>query len=63
MDAEACRKANWYEVGYRDGLIYTMQPQDNLYTHQCGQIDAASYRRGWQEGKWEADARKSDSMD
>ena len=61
MDANECRAANWYELGYRDGL-YGLQRMDNVYDDQCGKHgarpDIATYAKGWQEGKWEYDSRK-----
>jgi hypothetical protein len=61
MDASECRSANWYDIGFRDGL-YGMQRTDFVYTEQCGkhgvQPDAAAYTKGWQEGVWEYDKRK-----
>ncbi|HXU42393.1 MAG TPA: DUF2799 domain-containing protein [Burkholderiales bacterium] len=61
MDATECRGANWYEIGFRDGL-FGMQRMDFVYTEQCGKhgvkLDAAAYAKGWQEGVWEYDKRK-----
>jgi len=61
MDAAQCRGANWYELGFRDGL-YGMQRMDIVYDEQCGKHgakpDTAAYAKGWQEGLWEYDARK-----
>jgi hypothetical protein len=61
MDATECRGANWYDIGFRDGL-YGMQRMDFVYTEQCGkhgvQPDTATYTKGWQEGVWEYDKRK-----
>lgn len=61
MDAAECRNANWYDVGFRDG-IYGMQRMDFVYADQCGkqgvQPDVAAYTKGWQEGVWELDSRR-----
>jgi hypothetical protein len=50
MDSNQCRSADWYQVGYRDGLfgIQRMAAPDRVV-----------YARGWQEGVWEADARRA----
>ena len=62
LDAEACRKADWYGLGFRDA-IFGLQPQDPIYARQCEKIDGARYLQGWREGKWEADARVPGSVD
>ena len=58
MSDTQCRSADWYEVGYRDG-IFGLQPQDGVYAHQCAgaSVDLARYAQGWREGKWEFDSR------
>lgn len=62
MDASECRSANWYEIGFRDGL-FGMQRMDVAYDGQCSKQgakpDVAAYAKGWQEGLWEFDARKA----
>ena len=62
MDAAQCRSANWYEVGFRDGLI-GMQRMDTAYDYQCGQhgakADVVAYAKGWQEGLWESEQRRA----
>lgn len=62
MDAAECRGANWYELGFRDGL-FGMQRMDEVYASQCGRQgvdpDRAAYAKGWQEGVWEFDQRKA----
>jgi hypothetical protein len=62
MDATQCRSADWYQVGYRDGL-FGIQRLDEAYASQCSPHGAAPdrvvYARGWQEGVWEADARRA----
>lgn len=60
LDANECRSANWYDLGFRDA-IFGMQRQDDVYAGQCGrqgvQLDLARYGQGWQEGKYEFDRR------
>jgi len=62
MDAAECRGANWYDIGYRDGL-FGMQRMDVAYDEQCSKQgakpDVLAYAKGWQEGLWEFDARKA----
>ena len=61
MDASECRGANWYDVGFRDGLA-GLQRMDIVYDDQCSKhgakVDTATYAKGWQEGKWEDDSRR-----
>jgi hypothetical protein len=62
MDQSACANADWYDLGFRDA-IFGLQRQDNTYSSQCGKLDVARYAQGWQEGKYEADRRRSESHD
>ena len=66
MDAAECRDANWYELGFRDGL-YGLQRMDFAYGEQCGKHgakpDSVTYLKGWQEGVWELDSRRKESND
>ena len=66
LDADACRQANWYDLGFRDAM-YSMQRQEDQYAFQCEphgvKVDATRYAQGWREGVWEADRRKSMSAD
>lgn len=65
FDQTACRSADWYDLGFRDA-IFGLQPQDNVYAHQCEpavKMDVARYYQGWREGKYEADARRNESVD
>ena len=66
MDPAGCRGANWYDLGFRDAL-FGLQRQDDVYALQCEprgfKVDAARYRQGWQEGKYEADLRVVGSHD
>ena len=62
MSEGECRSADWYQLGYRDG-IYGIQRQDEVYAFQCGKAsapapDRARYAQGWQEGWWEFERRK-----
>ena len=61
MDAAECRAANWYELGFRDGLA-GLQRMDVAYDEQCGKHgakpDSAAYAKGWQEGVWENESRR-----
>ena len=60
LDANQC--ANAYDLGFRDA-IFGLQRQENTYSSQCGRLDVARYAQGWQEGKYEADRRRSESHD
>jgi len=64
MDAGECRSANWYDLGFRDG-IFGLQTQSPLYESQCSRhgapVDRARYAEGWQHGYWEFHARKGAS--
>jgi len=66
LDADACRRADWYELGFRDA-IFRIQRQDDVYGLQCERhgvkIDAARYVQGWQEGKYESDRRAVSAHD
>ena len=66
LDDAACRQADWYDLGFRDA-IFAMQRQDDVYASQCEsrgvKVDVARYAQGWKEGKWEADSRRSESVD
>ena len=61
MDASECRSANWFDLGYRDGLAGLQWTTDAIYENQCGKfgvaLDAGEYRKGWQDGKWEYEKR------
>jgi hypothetical protein len=65
FDADTCRGADWYDLGFRDA-IFGLQPQDEVYAHGCeryAKLDVARYAQGWREGKWEADQRRNESVD
>lgn len=66
LDDSGCRQADWYDLGFRDA-IFGIQPQDGVYAAQCEprgvKVDATRYAQGWREGKWEADSRRSESVD
>lgn len=56
LDTDACRGANWYDLGFRDARL-RVQSQVELYAAQCerhgAKIDAARYDQGFREGRWE----------
>ena len=66
MDAQSCQQANWYDVGYRDA-IFGLQPQDDIYGHQCqahgASVNVARYAEGFREGRHEFEMRTSGSHD
>lgn len=66
LDANDCRSADWYDLGFRDA-IFGLQPQDVVYAQGCephgAKVDVARYALGWREGKWEADQRRNESVD
>ena len=66
LDDVGCRRANWYDLGYRDA-IFGILPQDELYAQNCQQhgvtIDLARYRQGFREGMYESDIRRAGSHD
>ncbi len=66
LSADACRSANWYDLGFRDAL-YGIQAQDLVYAEQCAPhnvtVDGARYAQGWREGRYEFDLRASQSQD
>lgn len=61
MDASQCGAANWYDLGFRDGL-FGMQSQEDIYDAQCvaqgKPIDRPRYAEGWRHGSWELQARR-----
>ena len=60
MNEADCRSANWYDLGFRDGLG-GLRPLVDQYQHACApskvQVAEKEYDRGWHEGKWEYDSR------
>ena len=66
LSADACRSANWYDLGFRDAM-YGIQAQDLVYAEQCAPhnvtVDGARYAQGWMEGRYEFDRRASQSQD
>ena len=66
MEAEQCRGAGWYDLGYRDALL-GLRPQDPVYATQCGRagiaIDASAYAQGWLHGSYEYQQRLDFSFD
>jgi hypothetical protein len=67
LDAGSCRGTDWYDIGFRDALMYSIQRQDDMYAQQCERhgvkVDVARYVQGWTEGKYEADYRRAQSHD
>jgi len=64
MSETACRSADWYQLGYRDGDIYGLRPQIDQYAYQCRpwvQVAESDYMRGWTEGYRENRIRASGS--
>jgi len=61
MTPEECTKANWYEVGERDGLYLTSAPRFELIAKGCQLRDARGaerdYLEGWAAGYSEAGRR------
>lgn len=66
MDAESCRQANWYDIGYRDA-IFGLHRQDEIYGQQCqahgASVNVARYAEGFREGRHEFEMRTSGSHD
>lgn len=64
LDAGECQNA--YDVGFRDA-IFGLQRQDDVYGPLCRrhgvQLDGVRYAQGWQEGKYEHDQRKNETVD
>jgi hypothetical protein len=60
LDSNACRQADWYDLGFRDA-IFGLTRQDLVYGQQCERygvkIDVARYTEGWREGEFQADYR------
>ena len=56
MSDVECRRANWYDVGYRDAR-YKLQSQAEVYAMQCAphgvQVDAGSYEQGLRQGRFD----------
>lgn len=56
LDADACRGADWYDVGYRDARL-RLQNQAGVYAHQCAghgvRVDEARYEQGLREGRYD----------
>jgi hypothetical protein len=54
MSETACRGADWYQVGYRDGEIYGLRPQIDQYAYQCRahgvEAQEPTYMAGWIDG-------------
>lgn len=65
LDHERCRRADWYELGFRDA-IFGIQSQEELYALQCEphgvKVDIA-YLQGFVEGRHEAERRRVSAHD
>jgi len=61
LDAEGCRKADWYGIGHRDGIAGDRSELD-AYAAKCAPFgskpDAANYARGLEEGRAERKQRR-----
>jgi len=57
MTETDCKAADWYQVGYRDGDVYGIQPQFHRYAYQCRAVDVQAaeptYMAGWVDGNRE----------
>ena len=66
MDAAECRNAKWFDIGFNDGIA-GLRPMDSFYDYECSKHgvkpDLPAYMTGWQDGKWEYDARTSGSAE
>ena len=66
LEAEDCRRADWYALGFRDAM-YGLQRRDDTYAWQCApreaKVDVPRYAQGWQEGKYEFERRTAQSQD
>jgi hypothetical protein len=66
IDDVGCRKANWYDLGYRDAL-FGILPQEDLYEQNCERygvkIDASRYRQGFREGMYDTEIRRAGAHD
>jgi len=66
MDEVECRRANWYDLGFRDA-IFGIMAQDDVYALQCEpvgvKVDSARYLQGFREGTYEADRRRVSAHD
>jgi hypothetical protein len=66
MDEVECRRADWYQLGFRDAT-FGILAQDDVYALQCDplgvKVDVVRYRRGFLDGSYEADIRRAGSHD
>lgn len=62
LDARQC--AAGYDLGLRDATM-GLTPQDPLYEARCSRngtrLDAASYKQGWLDGRFELENRMPDT--
>ena len=56
MSDTECRRADWYQVGYRDAR-YKLQSQDEVYAQQCERygvkVERERYAQGLREGRYD----------
>ena len=60
MTEQQCRMTSWYDLGYRDGDVYGIRPQVEIYAQQCGSLEPAAhaaYMTGWVDGYREWSSR------
>ena len=61
MTESECRSADWYQLGYRDGDVYGLRPQIDIYAYQCKpfgvQAAESDYMKGWIDGYREWNTR------
>jgi Protein of unknown function (DUF2799) len=61
MTQTQCASANWYDLGYRDGDMYGIQPRIDQYAYQCRAVgveaQAPAYLAGWKDGYGERASR------
>jgi len=54
MSEQDCRGTDWYALGYRDGDVYGLRPQIDLYANQCRAFGVEAredpYIAGWVDG-------------
>lgn len=50
MSPEECKTANWYQVGYQDGLNGHNPNLINNYAEDCGEVGISADNAAWQQG-------------
>ena len=64
MSAQECGSTDWEKLGYRDGNVYGLRPQIEIYASQCGPLPSgaqSAYMTGWTDGYAEFNRRISGS--